>query len=356
MALKLLSHVEQVTEYLRNEIKRGRWGESMPGGFALKDQLGTSHSTVELALKNLEKEGFLVAQGTGKSRRIVIPKNAAPGTLRIAIFTYEHEDMKVDYLLDLMHQLRVVGHASFFTSKSLTELGMNPKKVAEYVTKNKADAWVVCAGSQPVLEWFSKQPFPAFGLFGRVMNLPIAGTRPQKIPALRQALQKLISLGHRRIVFINRGEHRKPVLGLQAQEFLNELEAHGIPTGPYNLPDWEESREGFRHAIDSLFGRTPPTAILVDTSLLMIVALQHFTRLGIQSPRDVSLVCMDPDLAASWFNPVISHISYESKPWIRHVVRWANNVSRGKDDRSKTNPLAKFVEGGTIGPVPEKKS
>ena len=39
MALKLLSHVEPVTEYLRNEIKRGRWGESMPGGFALKDQL-----------------------------------------------------------------------------------------------------------------------------------------------------------------------------------------------------------------------------------------------------------------------------------------------------------------------------
>jgi|LakMenE01Jun11ns_1017448.scaffolds.fasta_scaffold9443149_1 DNA-binding GntR family transcriptional regulator len=34
-------------------------GESMPGGFTLKDQLGTSHNTVELALKQLEKEGFL---------------------------------------------------------------------------------------------------------------------------------------------------------------------------------------------------------------------------------------------------------------------------------------------------------
>jgi hypothetical protein len=40
MTLKLLSHVEQVTEYLRHEIKRGRWGESMPGGFTLKDQPG----------------------------------------------------------------------------------------------------------------------------------------------------------------------------------------------------------------------------------------------------------------------------------------------------------------------------
>ena len=79
-----------------------------------------------------------MAQGTGKSRRIVIPKNAARGTLRIAIFIYEPEDLKVDYLLDLMHQLRVAGHSSFFTSKSLTELGMNPNKVAEYVTKKQS--------------------------------------------------------------------------------------------------------------------------------------------------------------------------------------------------------------------------
>lgn len=354
MTLKLLSHVDQVTEYLRNEIRRGRWGDSMPGGFALKDQLGTSHSTVELALKQLEKEGLLLAQGAGKSRRIVMPKNIAPSTLRVAIFNYEAEDRKVDYLLDLMHQLRVAGHSSFFASKSLIELGMDPKKVANFVNKNKADAWVVCAASRPVLEWFSKQPFPVFGLFGRVTHVPIASTRPQKIPAMREAVQKLISFGHRRIVFLTRGEHRKPTLGLQEQEFLNELEAHGIPTGPYNLPDWEESRAGFRRVIESLFGHTPPTAILMDTSLLMIAALQHFTRLGIQSPRDVSLVCMDPDLASAWCDPVISHISYDSSPWLRHVVRWANNVARGKDDRRKSYPLATFVEGGTIGPVPGK--
>jgi DNA-binding LacI/PurR family transcriptional regulator/DNA-binding transcriptional regulator YhcF (GntR family) len=355
MTLKLLSHVEQITEYLRNEIKRGRWGESMPGGFALKDQLGTSHNTVELALKQLEKEGFLIAQGAGKSRRIVIPKDATPGTLRVAIFNYETEDKKVDYLLDLLHQLRVAGHSSYFASKSLTELGMDPKKVASFVSKNKADAWVVCAGSRPILEWFASQPFPVFGLFGRVVNLPIASTRPLKLPALRQAVEKLISLGHRRIVFMTRGEHRKPSLGTQEQEFLKVLQEHGIPTGSYNLPDWEETRAGYRRAIDSLFAHTPPTAILMDTSLLMIGALQHFARLGIQAPRDVSLVCMDPDLTTAWCDPLISHISYDSDPWIRHVVRWANNVARGKDDKSKSQPLAKFIEGGTIGPAPGTK-
>jgi DNA-binding GntR family transcriptional regulator len=57
MALKLLTRVEQVAEYLKNEILRGRWGESMPGSLALKKQLGTSHNTIHMALTQLEAEG-----------------------------------------------------------------------------------------------------------------------------------------------------------------------------------------------------------------------------------------------------------------------------------------------------------
>jgi hypothetical protein len=33
------------------------------------------------------------------------------------------------------------------------------------------------------------------------------------------------------------------------------------------------------------------------------------------------------------------------------MVRWANNVSRGKDGRRQTLTKAEFFEGGTIGPV-----
>jgi DNA-binding transcriptional ArsR family regulator len=295
MPLKLLSHVEQVTEYLRNEIKRGRWGESMPGGFALKDQLGTSHSTVELALKQLEKEGLLLAQGTGKKRRIVMPKNATRGTLRIAIFLYEPGDRKVDYQLDLLHRLREAGHSAYFTSKTLMDLDMDPKKIARFVGKNNADAWIVVAGSRSVLEWFAAQPFPTFGFFGRIVSLPIASTGPKKTPAIQTAVQRLVALGHRRIVFITRAERRKPVPGFVEKAFITELEAQGIPTGSYNLPDWQETRAGFTQALDSLFQHTPPTALLISTSLLTVATLQYFSKRGIQAPRDVSLISTDPD-------------------------------------------------------------
>jgi hypothetical protein len=35
---------------------------------------------------------------------------------------------------------------------------------------------------------------------------------------------------------------------------------------------------------------------------------------------------------------------------IRRIVRWSNNVSRGKDDKRKTLTKAEFIDGGTIGP------
>jgi hypothetical protein len=37
--------------------------------------------------------------------------------------------------------------------------------------------------------------------------------------------------------------------------------------------------------------------------------------------------------------------------FFRRVVRWAANVSHGKDDRQQTLTKAEFVAGGTIGPV-----
>ena len=65
----------------------------------------------------------------------------------------------------------------------------------------------------------------------------------------------------------------------------------------------------------------------------------------------VSLFCSDPDPAFAWCEPTISHIAWDSRPVVRRVVRWAANVSHGRDDRRQTLTKAEFVEGGTVGPV-----
>ncbi len=54
---------QQVTTHLRNEIMRGTWVETMPGRTSLIEALGVSGRTIEIALRQLEKEGLLSRQG-----------------------------------------------------------------------------------------------------------------------------------------------------------------------------------------------------------------------------------------------------------------------------------------------------
>lgn len=130
------------------------------------------------------------------------------------------------------------GYAAAFADKSLHELGMDMKRVAAHVKTHGADAWIVCAGSREILGWFAAQPTPVFAKFGRCEDLPLPGIRVNKIPAIKAAVRRLHGMGHRRIVLMVRQERLKPYPGPFERAFLEELNALGIATGPFHLPDW----------------------------------------------------------------------------------------------------------------------
>jgi DNA-binding LacI/PurR family transcriptional regulator len=350
--VRLLSAAEQVAAHLRSEILRGVIFGEMKGIYHLAAGLVTNHKTVNTALLQLEKEGLLVSQGSGRPRKIVLPETGAERrSLRVAILKYDAVESMDRYSPELLHSLLHAGHAAFFSGKSLIEMGMNLDRVIEHVKRTDADVWVVTAGSGEVLEWFAKGEKPAFALFGRRQNLPIAGAGPKKAPVYGLITRRLIELGHRRIVLLTRSERRFPEPGASEREFLKGLAAHGIPVGPYHLPDWDGSVEGFHSKLRALFQSTPPTALIVDEAAFFLAAMQFLRGIGLRVPRDVSLICTNGDTTFSWFQPTVSHIDWDTRPVVRRVVRWAANIARGKDDRRQNNTKAVFIEGGTIGPA-----
>ena len=271
--------------------------------------------------------------------------------MQVQILLYAPDDSKIYYNVDVQHRLIEAGHSARFASKSLVELGMNPERIARFVARSPADAWLVFSGSREVLLWFSQQKIPTFALAGRRRGIDIASTGPDKVPALRTAVRRLVELGHKRIVMLAREVRRKPEPGEFEQVFLDELAAYGIQIGPYNLPDWRESAEGLQALLVSLFQHTPPTALIIEEAHTFLAAQQYLTQHGIVAPRDVSLICDDPDPAFAWYRPVVAHIAWDGSQWARRIVRWADNVASGKDDRRRSFTKAAFVEGGTIGPV-----
>jgi len=347
---------EQVAQAIRDGIREGRWKKNIPGRNRLSSELGVNHKTVQSALHLLEAEGLLKSQGPGRERLIMRRGPFAPAAMHVAVLPYDRSDREAADLLEIIYRLNMSGHTATFADKSLTDLGMNVERVARFARKAEADAWVVVSAPKGILQWFADQKVPAFALYGRANDVPIASAGIQKMEALEDLLEQLFEWGHRRIVMLSHEERRKPTPGAFEQGFLDKLSRLGIRAGLYNLPDWNDDPEGLRGVLKSLFSLTPPTAIIVDDPIFFLAVAQHLSRMGITAPDQVSLACNHYSSAFSWCRPTVTHIGWDFGAAVRRVVNWTNQIGRGKNNRRKIFVPARLVLGGTTGPVPKVKS
>ena len=349
--IRIKSAAEQVADHLRQEIHNGGIESKFPGVHKLAAALGVNHKTVTSALQLLCSEGVLVARGLGR-RYGISPRIAArTSPMRIGILLYDPADRSIPYMVDVWHQLDKAGHRPVHLPKTLTELGMHVPRIARMIGRSEADAWLVMAGSREVLCWFAESGMPVMALFGRRRGLPIANVGPDMPPAMGQATRALLELGHRRIVLLARQVRRLPVPGATEQAFLDELAANGITPGPYHLPEWNDTPEGLLNRLESLFRMTPPTALIVDEPTVFSATRQFLAVRGLRVPHDVSLICTDWDPSFDWCRPTVAHMRWDSRPVVRRILQWAEQVSQGRIDLRQTTTSAEFITGGTIGPV-----
>ena len=345
---------EQAAVHLRDGIASGRWVGEMPGRDHLAAELGVSPRSIQKALKILVREGLLVSQGQGRKQKIQeSAKRLETKPLRVGI--YMQSDLNDSYMLELRHQLNEAGHISIMPRDGMEDLYNSVTRVARDVRKAKADAWVLTGASREILQWFVEQDIKVFALAGRRFDFPIAGTGPNKSPLYGEVTRKLLDLGHQRIVMVCQRALRFPEPNRSARTFLDTLQAAGVCTGVYNLPDWDVSKKGFHDLLDSLFKTTPPTALILDEAYQFYAAYHYLASHNLRVPHDVSLVCTDWDPGFIWCQPSVAHMYWDYQPVVRRILRWVNNISRGVDDRRQGFTKAEFIDGGTVGPAPDPK-
>ncbi len=351
--IRLLSIREQTIEHLQKGIQEGRWSGRLPGVVRLAAECDVSTGVVRAALRKLEAEGVVTAGGLGRCRTIVPPEEGGTPlhTLRVGILLHDSTINATPILWEIQRNLEAAGHLVSIAKKSQIQLNYNVASIISMVKETPADAWIICAGSYELLQWFSWQSLPSIALYGRSGGLPLARTGPDKAPAYLDAVRQLIALGHRRIVMITLAGRRKPVPGTIERLVLEEIRAHGIETGPYNLPDWEETPGGFNALLEKLFRTTPPTALIIDETQKLIAAMHFLARHHIEVPGQVSLVFTDFDGELDWCFPPIAHMEWNTTYIVRRIVRWVEAVRKGNPDRKIINYPVTFVPGGSIGPV-----
>ncbi len=149
--LHIASASEQAAHYLREQLMRKVWVDTIPGGQILAGQLGVGRMTCDTALSMLESEGLLVPQGPRRRRKIVLPEELTkPTGMRVAILVYVRASKSLDYLVDCKNKLETAGHTVFYAPSHLTELKMDVRRLARMAGKNEADAWGGVGGTREV--------------------------------------------------------------------------------------------------------------------------------------------------------------------------------------------------------------
>ena len=121
--------------------------------------------------------------------------------------------------------------------------------------------------------------------------------------------------------------------------------------GSYTWKRLTHRFEGLYRCLESLFARTPPTAIFLFSVAEYFATLQFLAHRGLRVPQDVSLICCDVAPYFRRYQPSISHVRWNDQLMVNRITRWAKNISHGKEDTRQTLIDAEFIEGGTVGPV-----
>ena len=344
---------DQLVQYLREEIVSGQLSGEMPGIKQLVKTLGVNSVTTTKAVQQLEREGLVIPQGNRRKRLIAKQAKPVAQSMRIGILYYDrHNHYRAD-ALEVSQAITDSGHIPVPAPKNMQDLGMDAQRSIRHVKTVEVDAWVIFAGSSELLQWFADSGIPAFAIYGALTTVDIAGMAIRRIDLIDELIDRLVGLGHQRIVLLVREERRKPDYGLPEKTFLKRLESHGIQTGPYNIPDWEESPDGLEQCLHKLFAHTPPTAMLIGDAVMFHSVQTHLSRQGINSPEDISLICNDYTESFDWTSPRIAHFQWDYRPTIRRVTQWVKNISEGVEDTRRSYTKATFHEGGTIGPAPK---
>lgn len=269
------------------------------------------------------------------------------------ILLYELEERFQSPEAELQLGLQQAGFDSEFAAKSQQDLGLDPKRIAEFTEKIPCDAWIVISGSREILLTIAETSLPTLGVFGIFPIDRVAGIGPSHKEASGNCIKELIGLGHQRISMFSRKERRGPNPGPIERILLESLEDNRIPVTDHTLPDWEESLSGFRACLESLFSEsTKPTAIIFQETGLVMAVQQFFAQQGIRIPDQVSLFCCDYDPRFEWSVPTIAHSRWDYKEVVQRTLNWAQNVSSGVMDTDIRIMKAEFVPGATIGPPP----
>ena len=360
--IRLPRRVSLVTETaatIKEWIGSGILSEMLPGEMQLKSRLGVGRDTLRLALRALEREGWVAPGNQGQQRRVLRQGEAAPkpvvtGKLPV---TFLSPLTIVDRIIlleleDLQRRLTEDGREMRFIAPKIFHLARPERHLRRIVDENPSAAWVLYFMGEAFQRWFEEQGIPAFVYGTPHPNLHLPFVVNDWESAAFHAGVQLVRLGH---TVIGTLQFENPLPG-------NMLVAAGLqralqtisPHGKLMAFKDDSTPASIGRSLDAAFQSKPrPTALVFCSSNQLLTCLSWMVSKGISAPGDVSLMSIPSD---SWYHELYPQVCYyenNSNLFARLVgQRVMELVEMGEVTSKSIRVRLEYKRGGTIGPPP----
>ncbi len=147
----------------------------------------------------------------------------------------------------------------------------------------------------------------------------------------------LIRLGHRKIAFVG-GDEKAGPLGLDSPRlhgYESALRAYGIPQDSHLIREGSYTIEsGYRCARGLMESGGAMTAFVCTNDLIAFGVIKAVREMGLQVPRDISVIGYDDIALCSYFEPRLTTIRQDSRELGKNVCRMLLELAR--EERSGT--------------------
>jgi LacI family transcriptional regulator len=361
LALIRSSLVTQVADAIRAEVLRGAWKEWLPSERDISRSLHVSRNTCRGGLRVLQREMLLepikgrgirlTKLAAGQTRSIADPSHSVGVIMPLPLARMPpHSGVVLDELKD---ELTLSGNQIHLHDGSTFYSGNPDKALERLVAHNRHDCWILTRSTEPMQKWFMKRSIPCVVSGSLYPGIKLPSADQDRRAMCRHAAGRLISLGHRRLVFLNR---RVRAAGDVESElgFMEGVKASSHADLDARVLYHEDTRDSTVLLLDGLWRRSaaPPTGLLIANSYCYLSAMSALARNGLRVPADVSLISRDDDTFLVYLLPeparyVLDHSQLARK--ISSLIRALLSHAGAKLEPAKI--ISRFEAGSSCGAV-----
>ncbi|HAZ66581.1 MAG TPA: hypothetical protein DCY41_07490, partial [Opitutae bacterium] len=189
-------------------------------------------------------------------------------------------------------------------------------------------------GREVIGKWALSTGLPVCFLGGNAGDLPIPIIAVDICSIVKDAIKKLLQLGHRNFL-IPLGSRHPALVAKMRETYSSTLSEHDInfnqmvqmPTSTTHNPDtvWRAMERAWEQP-------EAPTAIIFLDWNTCVTGTSYLTSKGLSIPADVSIIMIANEFSSEWFRPLLAHYTFPESDLIKAASAWTQNkeYNRGK--------------------------